>query len=209
MRRGLFSVAIFAAFVIIYTLSRHAITTTTTTASSTTTTTVASSTTSTTTTSAAATSCDPQDFSGSFNQGQGAAGTVYASVTLTKTTTGTCTLKGWPLVTLQDRLGAVLTTTPQDVPNASSGFQFLVGTATDLTAQANEPPSPLTLHENQSATFALAYSDVAEGTQACASGVSMSVQFSAGGATVSVSPSSPIQPCNNGEIWLSPFYAAS
>ena len=40
-----------------------------------------------------------------YNEGEGAAGTIYASVTLTKTTAGTCTLKGWPILTLSDRLG--------------------------------------------------------------------------------------------------------
>jgi hypothetical protein len=208
VRRGLISVAIFAAFVIIYTLSRHAITTTTTT-TTTTSTTIASTTTSTSTTGVEATSCQPQDFNAVFNEGQGAAGTVYASVTLTKSSSGSCTLHGWPVVTLQDRLGAVLSIAPVDVPGASSDFAFLTGTAADLTAQANRAPTSVSLGQNQSATFALAYSDVAEGNQTCPSGVSMSVQFAAGGATVAVSPPSPIQPCDNGQLWLSPFYAAS
>jgi hypothetical protein len=208
VRRGLYSVAIFAAFVVIYTLSRHAIlTSTTTTTTSSTTTTAAQSTTTTTSTLASA-SCTGTSFSGSFNEGQGAAGTIYASVTLTKTTPGTCTVDGWPLVTLQNKLGGLVTVTPIDVPKAGNGFQFLTGTARDLTSAANQPPSALSLTQNQSVTFALAYSDVAVGTQACGNGVSMSVQFAADGATVGLTPPSPIQPCG-GQIWLSPFYATS
>jgi len=210
VRRGLISVAIFAAFVVIYTLSRHAIdtSTTTTTTSSTTTTTAAHATTTTTSTLASST-CSGSSFSGAYNEGQGAAGTIYASVTLTKTAPGSCTVDGWPLVTLQDKLGGLVTVTPIDVPSATNGFQFLPGTASDLTSAANRAPSSLSLTQNQSVTFALAYSDVAVGTKACGNGVSMSVQFATDGSTVSLTPSSPIQPCDNGQIWLSPFYAAS
>ena len=151
----------------------------------------------------------PSAFSGTYNEGQGAAGTVYASVTLTKTTPGSCTVDGWPLVTLQNKLGGLVAVTPIDVPKAGNGFQFLTGTASDLTSAANHAPSALSLTQSQSVTFALAYSDVTVGTQACGNGVSMSVQFATDGSTVGLTPPSPIQPCDNGQIWLSPFYAAS
>ncbi|MGC2168714.1 MAG: DUF4232 domain-containing protein [Acidimicrobiales bacterium] len=209
MRRGLIAVAVLAAFVVIYLLSRHAIdTSTTTTTTTSTTTTVAQSTTTTTSTLVSST-CAGSSFSGTYNEGQGAAGTIYASVTLTKTTPGTCTVDGWPLVTLQDKLGGLLSVEPIDVPKAGNDFQFLTGTASDLTSAANRAPSSVTLNQNQSVTFALAYSDVAVGTEACENGVTMSVQFAADGATVGLTPPSPIQPCDNGQIWLSPFYAAS
>jgi hypothetical protein len=209
VRRGLISVAIFAAFVVIFTLSRHAIDSTTTTTTTTSTTTTGVQSTTTTTSTLASSTCSPGAFSAVYNEGQGAAGTIYASVTLTKTTAGSCTLDGWPIVTLQDKLGAVVTITPIDVPKAANGFQFLTGTASDLTSAANHAPSSVSLTQNQSTTFALAYSDVAVGTQACGNGVSMSVQFAANGATVGLTPPSPIQPCDNGQIWLSPFYSAS
>jgi uncharacterized protein DUF4232 len=208
VRRGLISVAIFAAFVVIFTLSRHAIDTSTTTTTTTSTTTTTAQSTTTTTSTLASSTCSGSSFSGAYNEGQGAAGTVYASVTLTKTTPGTCTVDGWPIITLQDKLGGLLTVTPIDVPKAGNGFQFLTGTASDLTSAANRAPSLVTLAQNQSVTFALAYSDVAVGTAACGNGVTMSVQFAANGATVGLTPPSPIQPCDNGQIWLSPFYAA-
>ena len=165
--------------------------------------------TTTTTSTLASATCSASDFSGVFNEGEGAAGTIYASVTLTKTTPGSCSVKGWPLLTLQDKLGGLVAVTPIDVPKAGNGFQFLTGTASDLTSAANHAPSALSLTQNQSVTFALAYSDVTVGTQACGSGVSMSVQFATDGSTVGLTPPSPIQPCDNGQIWLSPFYAAS
>jgi hypothetical protein len=197
VRRGLISVAIFVAFVAIFTLSRHAIHSSTTTTTTTKTVSTTSSTTSTTLASAA---CNASEFSGVYNEGEGAAGTIYASVTLTKTTAGTCTLKGWPILTLQNRLGAILKSTGIDEPSSANGFQF------STPAQANAAPKSLTLSMNGTTTFSLAYSDVQSGTTACESAVTISVQFVADGSAIPVTPAYAVQPCNNGQIWLSPFY---
>lgn len=203
MNRGLKSLAIFAAFVVIYTLSRHVIHST---PPTTTTTTAPHSTTTTSTTAPLSEACLGQNFSGVYNTGQGAAGTVFATVTLTNTGAASCTLDGWPILTLQDRLGAVLTSALVDVPSSANSFQFLVGSAPGLTAKANGAPTTLTLATNATATFALAYSDVPVGTAACESAVSVFVQFVAKGTPVSLTPSEPVQPCGHGEIWLSPYY---
>ncbi len=197
MRRGLIAVAIVVAFVAIFALSRHVIHSSTTT---TTTTKIVTTTSSTTSTTLASAACNASDFSGAYNEGEGAAGTIYASVTLTKTTAGTCTLKGWPILTLQDRLGAILKSTGVDEPSSAGGFQF------STPPQANVAPKTLTLSINGTTTFSLAYSDVQSGTTACGSAVTISVQFVAGGAAIPVTPTYAVQPCNNGQIWLSPFY---
>ena len=172
MRRGLTSVAIFIAFVVILTLSRHVIDstsgTTTTTVAPTTTTSVA---TPTTTSPVTATTCQGSAFSGVFNEGEGAAGTVYASVTLTKHTPGSCAIKGWPILTLQDKNGAVLPLTAVDESGTNNVVQF-------LTAKANQPPSPLTIANGSVTNFSLAYSSVSTANTTC----------------------------DNGKIWLSPFY---
>ena len=193
MRRTLVLLGVFFAFVAIFALSRHATPTTTTT---TTTTTAASST---TTTIPAGTKCLGSDFRGQFNQGQGAAGTIYASVTLTKSTAGSCKLKGWPRLTLQDKLGAKLPVNEVDLPSSSGGIQF-------STPQANLPPALLTLAKGASTSFSLAYSDVPTANSVCDNAVTMNVQFSASGSTVTVTPTYPLQPCNNGRTWVSPFY---
>jgi len=194
VRRGLISVAIFIAFVAIYTAVRHSTTTPTTTTTSTATSTT------TTSTTLANSACKASDFSGAYNEGQGAAGTIEASVTLTKSTAGSCTLKGWPLMTLQDRLGAVLPVHLVDVPSSSgNAIQF-------DTAAANKAPTTLTLHQNSTTTFSLAYSDVPTGATACESAVTLSVQFVASGAAINVTPQYAVQPCNAGQIWVSPFY---
>ena len=194
MRRGLISLAIFIAFVAIYTLGRHGFGT-----STTTTTTTTTSTTVVTTTTLASTACKANDFTGAYNEGQGAAGTIEASMTLTKSTAGSCTLKGWPLMTLQDRLGAVLASNLIDVPSASNSRQFTV-------VKANAAPKMLTLNQNATTNFSLAYSDVPTGATACESAVTLSIQFVASGPAINVTPPYPVQPCNSGQIWVSPFY---
>jgi hypothetical protein len=59
---------------------------------------------------------------------------------------------------------------------------------------------------DETTSFSLAYSDVQSGTTACESAVTLSVQFAPGAAAITVTPTYAVQPCNNGEIWLSPFY---
>ena len=194
MRRGLVSLAIFAAFVAIFTLSRH-----NTSVISTTTTTAPPTSTSSTTTSNPGTECRGSDFKAVFNQGQGAAGTVYASVTLTRTATGSCTVKGFPILTLQDNKGAVLAINQIDLGTAGAPIQF-------QPAMANQAPTSLTLTQGSSTNFSFAYSDVQTGSTACDNAAAINVQFMSAGSSTSVRPTYPIQPCDNGRIWVSPFY---
>ncbi len=192
MSRALKLLAIFAAFVVIFTLSRHSTGPSTTSTSSTST----SSTTSTSTTlKPAATTCAANDFNGDFNQGQGAAGTIFASILITKTTSGTCTVDGYPLLTLQDKTGAILKSRILD----KSPVEF-------PTSQANEPAQLLTLRDGSTMSFSLGYSDVPVGTETCASATTLNVQFKTGGPVITVNPAYPVQPCNAGTIWVSPFY---
>ena len=189
------------AFAVIITLSRHAIgssatTTTSTIASTTTTTSVV---TTTTNASSTTTTCRGIGFTGTYNEGEGAAGTIYASATLTKTSAGTCTMQGWPLLTLQDKDGAVLALTQVNVPSSAASFSF------GVTA-ADHAPSMLTLHQGSTMTFSLAYSDVTTGNTACDTATTMNVRLSSSDTSIIVTPPYPIEPCNNGEVWVSPFY---
>jgi hypothetical protein len=200
VRRGLTAVAIFIAFAVIVTLSRHVIdntpSTTTTGAPAVTTTTLA---TTTTTSAVSATTCQGSAFTGVFNQGEGAAGTVNASVTLTKRTAGSCSIKGWPILTLQGKSGAVLPVNPVNESGTNNVIQF-------PAAKANQPPATLTMTDGSSTNFSLAYSNVLTANTVCDNAFTISVQFAAGGSTVPVTPAYPVQPCDNGKIWLSPFY---
>lgn len=190
MKRALISLSIFFAFVVIFTLSRHALTTTPTT---TTTSNIPSS--STTTSLQSTTTCQGSQFKGVYNEGEGAAGTILASMTLTKQTPGTCTVDGYPTLTLQDKSGAVFSSTT----STTSPVQFPV-------TAANKPPSAITVSDGASVSFSLGYSDVPVGTEVCASAVTISVQFQKSGSTTPVTPSYPIQPCDAAKIWVSPFY---
>lgn len=199
MSRALKGLALFFAFVVIYTVSRHVID-----ANSSSTTTTSVSTTSTsivTTTTGAAATCAATDFTGRFNQGQGAAGTIYASITITKSTPGRCTLKGWPRLTLLDNQGGLITTTTVDVPSATQSGPFM------SPPQANRPPAALTVADNGSATFDLAYSDVSVGSS-CPSAATVSVQLPGGSAEVAVTASPAVDACN-GTVTVSPFFAGA
>jgi hypothetical protein len=199
VRRGFISLAIFVAFVVIITLSRHVIDSTSGTTTSTlhTTTTISAATT--TTSASAAPTCQGNAFTGLFNEGEGAAGTISASVTLTKHSAGSCSVKGWPILTLQDKTGAVLPLNLVDQSGTNNAIQF-------STAKANLAPTLLTLANGSVTNFSLAYSSVSTANTVCDNAVTISVQFATGGASLPVTPAYPIQPCDNGKIWISPFY---
>jgi hypothetical protein len=199
VRRGLTSLAIFLAFVVIITLSRHVIdptSSTTTTGVPVTTTTISSAT---TTSVAASATCQGSAFTGVFNEGESAAGTVYASVTLTKHSAGSCSVKGWPILTLSDKTGAVLPINLVDQSGTNNAIQF-------SGAKANAAPTALTLTNGSVTNFSLAYSSVSTANTVCDNAVTISVQFATGGASLPVTPAYPVQPCDNGKIWISPFY---
>lgn len=196
MRRGLISVGLFIAFVAVYTLSRHATGPSTT---STTTTTSSPTTTSSVTTTTSKTTCQGSDFSGVFNQGQGAAGTIYASITLTMKSAAPCTVNGWPQLTLQDKTGAVLALDEVRLPASGLGIVF-------PDTRANQPPTLLHLQQGSTTSFSLGYNDVQVGNSACVNAVTISVQFQKSGSAIAVTPNYPIQPCANGRVWVSPFY---
>lgn len=200
MRRGLISVAIFLAFVAIFTLSRHhtpTVTTTTTGAPITTTTTSSSGTTTTSTLAEAV--CQGSSFNGVYDEGQGAAGTVYASVTLTKTSPGTCAVTGWPTVTLQDKTGALLPVNLVNVPSAGNTLRF-------PAPKANRAPTQVLLHQGSVTNFSLAYSSVETANTVCDNALTLNIQFATGGSAVPVTAPYAVQPCDNGKVWVSPFY---
>ncbi len=201
MKRALISLAIFFAFVVAVTVSRHhttSTTTTTTTASVSTTTTTTPVTT--TTASANGSTCQGADFAGVFGLSQGAAGTIYTSVTLTKSTPGSCTLKGWPVLGLKSQAGAVLAERTVEVPSSSDTVNF-------LNPKANHAPTTLTLTQGSTTTFSLAFSDVPTGSAtSCPTAAVVSVGTGVGSTSASISLTYPIEPCNGGTLIASPFY---
>jgi hypothetical protein len=210
VNRAVKTLLIFAAFAVIVTLGRHALhstsstTTTTVVSPAVTTTTVVTPTTTTTVATTTGTDCVASGFRGIYVQGQGSLGTVYDSVTLTKTSPGACTLQGWPLVTLADRHGAVVATTNVNVPGStqSSPISF-------PTPSANAAPASLRLTTGSTVAFALAYSDVPIGNETCPSAYVLRVQLTSDGGVIPVTAQYPLQPCGQFTLWLSPFYATT
>jgi hypothetical protein len=73
-------------------------------------------------------------------------------------------------------------------------------------AKANEPPAVLTMSNGSVTNFSLAYSSVPAANSVCDNAITISVQFATGGSSVPVTPAYPVQPCDSGKIWVSPFY---
>ncbi len=202
MKRALVSLAIFFAFVVIVTVSRHHTTPTsaTTTTTSTSTTTSTTSTTTTTLASANGSTCRGADFSGTGGLSQGAAGTIYTSFTLTKTTSGSCTLKGWPVLGLANQAGATLPERTIEIPSSGNPGNF-------LTPAANHAPTTLTLDQGSTTTFSVFFNDVTTGAgSTCPSVAVVRVGTGVGSSQASIPLTYPIQPCSGGTLNVSPFY---
>lgn len=192
MSRGLKSIGIFLAVVLIFSLSHHKIgnggSTTTTTSASTTSTTYSS-------------TCQPSDLSAQFLSGQGAAGTIYGQWVVTKKSGSNCVLYGYASVTYQDSLGAVLpiqlTHTPLD------------HVAWFADSAANKAPELVPMHVGSVAHVDFSYSDVPINNSQCPTVASIALQLHAGGSTFSMntmtSSGSLFAPCA-GKTLVSPFF---
>ncbi len=108
-------------------------------------------------------------------------------------------IDGFPILTLQDKTGAVLPVNLVNESGTNNVIQF-------LTAKANAAARGADDGQWSTVNFSLAYSSVSTANTVCDNAVTISVQFAAGGATVPITPAYPAQPCDNGKIWLSPFY---
>ena len=147
----------------------------------------------TTTTPASLTTCRGSQFTGTNVGSQGAAGTGYDIMTLTKTSPGTCVVDGYPIVSLLNAKGAVIT-----------GFN--VTGATDFPeGPAHGAPAAHTITTGQKVDVQIRYSDIPVGTAVCPSVSQVDVQFVTGDQTVPVIFTYPIQPCG-GDLAVSPFY---
>lgn len=149
---------------------------------------------STTTTVASLTTCRGSQFTGANIGSQGAAGTGYDVMSLTKVSGNSCVIDGYPIVTLFNSKGAL------------TGFT-LSNSTNFLSAPANAAPAAHTVLTGQKIEVQLRYADIAAGTQACASVSRANVQFVAGDTPVSITFAYPISPCQSA-IGVSGFYPA-
>ncbi len=203
MNRALRAVLIVVALVVIVTAGRHLFhrtttttTTTTTTSPPTTTTPSSPSTTSpttSTTTAASLTTCRGTDFTGANLGSQGAAGTGYDTLTLTRISPGSCVVDSYPILTLESAKGAVVS-------------NYATSDATNFPGAASGGAKMLTVSAGGKISLQIRYGDVPVGTEACPSVDQVNVQFVAGDTSVPVAFSFPISPCVGEGIAVSPFY---
>lgn len=206
MKRALYSLVIFFALLVVVTVARHGLgkspsTTTTSTSTSTsiaTTTTAPSSTT--TTAPANPTTCLGSDFHAVGGYFQGATGTIQSWVTLTKTTSGTCVLDGWPRLALLSPAGAPVAANVIAEPSQTAPFTF-----TD--AAGNGAPTLMHVTSGSSVRFDFAFSDVpAANGASCPSVGAIRVGTTAGPALTTASTYT-FTPCSGGRLLVSPFFA--
>jgi len=193
--RAVKTLAVFFAFVVIIGIVRYEATSkkTTTTSTSTSTTAVATS-----TIASNPTTCSPSNFTGQWENAEGAAGTIYASVTLTYQGSQPCQVEGYPHITLISSSGTALATTVTDATSTSANFS---------NAAANNPPSLVALSQGSTTSFSLWYSDVPTGSEtACPSAGALAIGLPIGSNSISVTLPYAIQPCDVGHLTVSPFY---
>jgi hypothetical protein len=176
------------------TSSRPATSTTTSSrpATSTTTSTALSTTTS---TGAASTACT--HITAAAGQGEGAAGTITGTITVTNAGTSPCTVDGYPTMALFSGSGAPLSVT------------LVNGLSVSISTPANAPPSTFSVAPSSTAQFAYQFSDVPVGSEtSCPTSEAASVTMP-GATTASPKFQLAIGPCGNGTIRVSPVYAGS
>jgi hypothetical protein len=179
-----------------YYLGKRSTSSSTTTTVATTTTTSPPPTTTTSTTLAVA-ACQGSQFTGAMAPSQGAAGTIYTGVTLNYRGASPCQMIGWPTVRLYD---------------ASSNLMAsrTVRSSTFFSGQPGVPGAPSLLRVTTGTTvhFALAYSDIPVGTEACSTvdHLAVNLPLSYGNGNAIIVSSAEIAPCGHGTIYVSPLY---
>ena len=190
MSRGLKSLAIFFAVVVIFSLSHHTLgpigTTTTTSLPETTTTTYTS-------------TCVPGDLKAVDMGGQGAAGTVYGQIGITKNSGASCVLYGYALVTYQDGYGTVL-----PIHISHSPVDHLAFFA---DSSANKLPTMVRMSIGSVAKIDYSYSDVSTSSSGCVTVTQVSLQLRMGATTIPVKlrTTGTFAPCG-GKTLISPYF---
>ncbi len=149
----------------------------------------------TSTTGASAAGCN--HISATSGQGQGAAGTITGTVTVTNTGSTPCTVNGYPILALFSGSGAPLTVT------------VVNGLTVSISPPADGAPAAVTLAPAGTAQFAYQFSDVPVGSEtSCPTSEAASVTMP-GATTGSANFALAIDPCNNGTVHVSPVYSGS
>ncbi|MGC8498855.1 MAG: DUF4232 domain-containing protein [Acidimicrobiales bacterium] len=123
-------------------------------------------------------------------------------MTLTKSTSGTCVLDGWPRLSLVSPAGAPVAANVIYEPSQTTPFTF-----TD--AAGNVAPAVLHVTSGSSVRFDFAFSDVpAANGASCPSVGAIRVGTTAGPARTTASTYT-FTPCSGGRLLVSPFFPVS
>jgi len=176
-----------------YAAGHHTPSTTTTSTTTVATTSTSAPASTTTTTAPSLTTCRGSDFSGANVGSEGAAGTGYDIMSLTKVSTGSCVVDGYAIVSFLAAKGVVVT-------------GLSVVDSTDFPAgPAHGAPGAHTVVTGGKVDLQLRYSDIPVGTTTCPTVAQVNVQMVAGDTSIPVSFPYPISPCG-GQLSLSPLY---
>ncbi len=203
MKRALYSLAIFFALLVVVTIARHGLgTSPTATTTTTTSTSVASTTvppTTTTTVPVNPTTCLGSDFHAVGGYFQGATSTIESWVTLTKTTSGTCVLEGWPRLALVGTSGAPVASYVIPEPSETSPFAF-----TD--SAGNAAPTLMHVASGSSVRFDFAFADVPSTNGASCPSVDVIRVGTTAGPSMASERGYTFTPCSGGRLLVSPFF---
>ena len=138
---------------------------------------------------AAVTACQAAAIAASQGQSDSAAGHIVYAIVLTNTGPQSCTLDGYPTVTLADTGG----TLPTTQTNGNDGV-----------ASVSTTPAVVTIAAGDAASFVLQYVDVTTGTQSCPTATQLQIVLPGGGGMVLATVNDA--PCG-GDLDVSPVRA--
>jgi hypothetical protein len=138
---------------------------------------------------AAVTACQASAIAASQGQSDSAAGRIVYAIVLTNTGPQSCTMDGYPTVTLADTGG----TLPTTQTNGNDGV-----------ASVSTTPAVVAIAAGDAASFVLQYVDVATGTQSCPTATQLQIVLPGGGGMVLATVNDT--PCG-GELDVSPVRA--
>jgi hypothetical protein len=138
--------------------------------------------------------CTTTQLSAEFVSGEGAAGTLFATMQLVNVSSTPCILNGYVTVQMFDSGGAPLPTVDRPGGGMLSG---------------RPGPSPFTINPGEASQFVLAWSDVPVGSETtCAEAATLGITPPGSGGTIMLSlPPPTLAPCDSGRIDVSPLRA--
>jgi hypothetical protein len=138
--------------------------------------------------------CATSQLAPSFVSGEGAAGTLFATLQLANVGTSPCMLNGYVTVQMFDSASAPMPTVDRPGGGMLSG---------------RPGPSPVTLNPGDASQFVIAWSDVPVGSETtCSAAATLGITPPGAGSSLTLMlPPPALAPCDGGRIDVSPLRA--